>query len=82
MAQEIFNRITVDPGICHGKPCIKGTRIYISIIIDWLASGSTFEDILNAYPTLTKSDLIAVLEYSKKLIQDRNAEMLQDGAIA
>ena len=71
MSQEIFNRITVYPGICHGKPCIKGTRIFISIIIDWLASGSTFEEILNAYPSLTREDVLACLSYATVSVRER-----------
>ncbi|MHA2366868.1 MAG: DUF433 domain-containing protein [Candidatus Hodarchaeales archaeon] len=69
---EIFDRITVDPDICHGKPCIKGTRIFVSIILDWLASNTTFEEILDAYPSLSKEDIISVIEYSKKLINDQS----------
>jgi uncharacterized protein (DUF433 family) len=66
---ELYDRITVNPDICHGKPCIKGTRIFISIILDWLTAGASFEDILDAYPSLTREDIVAVLEYSKLLIE-------------
>lgn len=72
MSIEVFNRITVDPEVVHGKPCIKGTRIFISIILDWLASESSFDDILEAYPTLQKEDIIAVIAYSKKLVENQN----------
>ena len=50
-------RISIDPNICHGKPCIKGTRIWVSLIVDNLAFGSTEEEILEAYPSLTREDI-------------------------
>lgn len=71
MATEIFDRITIDPEICHGKPCIKGTRIFISIILECLASGETFSEILDDYPTLVEKDIIAVINYSKFLIESQ-----------
>ena len=72
MAIEIFDRITVDPEVCHGKPCIKGTRIFISIILDWLSNGHSFEEIIDAYPTLVREDIISVIEYSKQLVEYQN----------
>ena len=44
------NRISIDPNVCHGKPCIKGTQIWVSLIVDNLAFGSTHEEVLEAYP--------------------------------
>jgi len=73
MTKEIFlsDRIAVHPDICHGKPRIKGTRIFISIILDWLAEGSSFDEIIEAYPSLSKEDIKAVFEYSKKVIDNQ-----------
>lgn len=62
--------IVIDPDICHGKPRIKGTRIMISIILEWLEAGKTFEDILDAYPLLTKKDISAAIRYARKLKED------------
>ncbi len=46
----LLKRISVDPEVCLGKPCIRGTRIWVSLILDYLASGMTMEDILQEYP--------------------------------
>ena len=67
----LMERIVVHPEICHGKPRVKGTRIFISIVLDWLAEGSTFEEIIDAYPSLTKEDIKAILVYSRKLIDNQ-----------
>ncbi|MHA1460287.1 MAG: DUF433 domain-containing protein, partial [Promethearchaeota archaeon] len=64
----IEERIETDSEICHGKPCIKGTRIMISIILEWLEAGKTFEEIMDAYPELSKEDLSATVRYARKLI--------------
>lgn len=56
-----LERITVDPNICHGKACIAGTRIPVSVILDNLSSGSTYDEIINAYQSLTIEDIRAAL---------------------
>ena len=60
-------RIAVDSLICHGKPCIKGTRIMVSVILDNLADGLTPEDIVREYPPLTLDDVRAALAYAAVL---------------
>jgi uncharacterized protein (DUF433 family) len=57
-------RITVDPAICHGKACIKGTRIMASIILDNLAAGISSEEILQSYPSITPEDIQAAISYA------------------
>lgn len=69
----IEERIETDSEICHGKPCIKGTRIMISIILEWLEAGKTFEEILDAYPELSKEDLSATVRYARKLIEEEKS---------
>ena len=69
----IEERIEIDPEICHGKPCIKGTRIMISIILEWLEAGKTFEEIMDAYPELSKEDLSATVRYARKLIEEEKS---------
>lgn len=66
----IEDRIEIDPEICHGKPRIKGTRIMISIILEWLEAGKIFDEIINAYPSLTRDDISAVIRYARKLIEN------------
>ena len=65
--EELLKRVTVDPGICAGKPCIRGTRIYIAIILDALAEGLTPEQIIDHYPHLTLEDIRAALAYAAEL---------------
>lgn len=69
----IEKRIETDPEICHGKPCIKGTRIMISIILEWLEAGKTFKEIMDAYPELSKEDLSATVRYARKLIEEEKS---------
>lgn len=65
------NRISTDPVICHGKACIKGTRIMVSVVLDNLAAGQSINDILRLYPTLHKDDVIAAIAYAAELAHER-----------
>jgi uncharacterized protein (DUF433 family) len=67
----LLKRISVDPNICHGKACIAGTRIMISVILDNLAEGKTIEEILENYPTLTREDIQAAILYASYLTKER-----------
>jgi uncharacterized protein (DUF433 family) len=71
MASDIKTRISVDPNICHGKVCIKGTRIMVSVVLDNLAAGESVEAILRSYPTLMPEDIHASLAYAADLARDR-----------
>jgi len=64
-------RITVDPSICHGKACIKGTRIMVSVVLDNLAAGVGTDELLKSYPTLAPDDIHAALEYAAELARER-----------
>ena len=64
-------RITVDPLICHGKVCIKGTRIMVSIILDNLAEGVNETEILRSYPSLKPEDIKAAIAYAAELSRER-----------
>jgi uncharacterized protein (DUF433 family) len=65
------DRISVDPHICHGKACIKGTRIMVSIILDNLAAGEEVSTILRSYPTLKAEDIQAALQYASELVREK-----------
>lgn len=65
------DRISVDPNVCHGKVCVKGTRIMVSVILDNLAAGESPEAILRSYPTLKIEDIRAALWYAADLARDR-----------
>ncbi len=64
-------RISADPNVCHGKVCIKGTRIMVSVILDNLAGGISQERILQSYPTLKSEDIQAALSYAAELSKGR-----------
>jgi uncharacterized protein (DUF433 family) len=64
-------RITSDPSICHGKTCIKGTRIMVSVILDNLAAGISNEEILQSYPSLNQLDIQAAISYAAELARER-----------
>jgi uncharacterized protein (DUF433 family) len=64
---SFLNRITIDPEICHGKPCIRGLRYPVETILELLASGMSTDEVLEDYPDLEKDDLLACMEYAAKL---------------
>lgn len=68
-------RISINPNVCHGKPCIKGTRIWVSLIVDNLAGGSTEAEILEAYPSLTKEDIRAALAYAADMAREHYVDI-------
>ncbi|HUW20634.1 MAG TPA: DUF433 domain-containing protein [Sedimentisphaerales bacterium] len=63
-------RITIDPNICHGQACIKGTRIPVYQIIGMLANGDALEDLLKEYPSLQREDILAALDYAASLAEE------------
>lgn len=64
-------RITVDPQVCHGKACIKGTRVMVSVILDNLAEGTPRDEILSSYPSLVDADIDASIAYAAELARER-----------
>ena len=66
-----LERITIDPVICHGKPCIRGMRWPVEVVLDMLASGMLSEEILKDHPELEKEDILASLSYAKLLSSGR-----------
>ena len=67
----MFERITVDPNICHGQACVKGTRIPVHQVIGMLANGDTVEEILKEFPSLERDDILACLEYAASLAEEQ-----------
>ena len=65
------DKITVDPLVCHGKACIKGTRIMVSVILDNLADGVTENEILKSYPSLRPDDIKAAIAYAAEISRER-----------
>lgn len=68
---KYLDRITVNPEICHGKPCIRGMRWPVEVLLDMILSEMSFEEILEDHPELEKEDILASLEYAKLLVSGR-----------
>ena len=64
-------RIVIDPKVCHGQACIKGTRIPVHQILGMLANGDTIEELLAEYPSLTRQDILACLDYAAALAEEQ-----------
>ena len=71
----LLQRISIDPNVCFGKPCIRGTRIWVALLLDLLAAGSTLEEILADYPQLQRDDLFAALAYAAEMTRERFVEV-------
>jgi uncharacterized protein (DUF433 family) len=69
-------RITFDPEICHGKPCVRGLRYPVENVLEWLASGMSIEEILLQYSDLEKDDIFAVLSFAARLAHIKRFEPL------
>lgn len=65
-------RITIDPEICHGKPTIRGSRLLVSTILELLAGGATWDEIMDDYPNLEAEDIKACLEFAVRLVHFRS----------
>ncbi len=70
-----WNYITVDPTVCHGKACMKGTRIMVSVVLDNLAAGLTVDEIIKSYPSLTREAIRAAIAYAAELTRERIVTM-------
>jgi len=66
---EMFERISSDPDICHGKPCIRGTRIPVYLLVSLVAEGEEPETIISDYPSVTYDDIRAAMRYAAKLCE-------------
>jgi uncharacterized protein (DUF433 family) len=75
---DLLERISVDPLVCHGKACIKGTRIMVSVILDNLAAGISQDEILKSYPTLKPEDIQAAIAYAAELARERLVPMMAE----
>jgi len=70
----LLNRITIDPAICHGKPCIRGLRYPVEVLLDLLSSGMTFDEVLKDYPDLERDDLRAALAFAARLSRTKRLQ--------
>jgi uncharacterized protein (DUF433 family) len=72
---ELLSRITINPNVCFGKPCIRGHRIWVSLILDHLASGMTEGELLAEYPGLEQADILACIAYGAEMSRERFVEI-------
>jgi uncharacterized protein (DUF433 family) len=76
----LLKRISVNPSVCFGKPCIRGTRIWVSLVLDFLASDMTVEELLEEYPQLTREDIRAAIAYGAEMSRERFVEVATGAA--
>ena len=67
----MYERISIDPRVCHGQACIRGTRIPVHQIVRMLANGDTIEELLEDYPSLEREDIVACLDYAAALAEEQ-----------
>ena len=73
--EELLGRISINPNICFGKPCIRGHRIWVSLMLDMLAGGASFAEVLADYPSLEETDLLACIAYGAEMSRERYVEI-------
>jgi uncharacterized protein (DUF433 family) len=73
--EELFSRISIDPNVCFGKPCIRGHRIWVSLVLDLLASGWSFDEILSNYPGIDEADIRACIAYGAEMSRERYVDL-------
>jgi uncharacterized protein (DUF433 family) len=75
---ELLNRISIDPNICFGKPSIKGTRIWVSLILDLLAEGASIKEIVEEYPQLSEMDVRSAIAYGSEMSRERFVDITME----
>jgi uncharacterized protein (DUF433 family) len=73
--KELLARISIDPDICFGKPCIRGHRIWVSLVLDLLSSGWTVQQLLEEYPGIEEADVLACIAYGAEMSRERYVEV-------
>ncbi|MGO8691908.1 MAG: DUF433 domain-containing protein [Thermoguttaceae bacterium] len=76
--EELLKRIAIDPNVCFGKPCIRGTRIWVSLIVENLAEGVSEAELLQAYPQLQPDDVRAALAFAAEVTRERIIPLLPE----
>jgi len=75
---ELLARISIDPNICFGRPCIRGHRIWVSLILDFLASGWSTQQVLENYPGLEEADILASIAYGAEISREHYIDIPAD----
>lgn len=74
-SEELLARISIDPNICFGKPCIRGHRIWVSLVLDLLSSGTSVKEIIADYPGLVEADVMACIAYGAEMSRERYVDL-------
>lgn len=77
---DLLRRISINPQVCFGQPCIRGTRIWVSLLLDFLAAGASVDEILDNYPQLEREDVLAAIAYGAEMSRERFVELPGDSA--
>ena len=75
-SENLLSRITVDPDICHGKPCLRGLRYPVETILEYLAGGDSKDDLLSEFPDLEREDILACHEFARQMLKARTAHLV------
>lgn len=75
MMNPLLEPISINPNICFGKPCIRGTRIWVSLVLDFLADGMSIQDVLEQYPHLVEEDIRAAIAYGVEMSRERYVDL-------
>ncbi|MCC6322227.1 MAG: DUF433 domain-containing protein [Phycisphaerales bacterium] len=81
-ASDLLTRIQIDPAVCGGKPCVRGTRIWVTLILDLLAGGMSQEELLREYPQLQAVDVRACIAYAAEMSRERFIDVSKGSACA
>lgn len=73
--ENLLSRITVDPLVCHGKPCVRGLRYPVEVLLEYLAGGDSTEDILAEFPDLEREDILACHEFARRMLATKSAHL-------
>jgi uncharacterized protein (DUF433 family) len=73
---SLLSRITIDPAVCHGKPCVRGLRYHVETLLELLSSGMTFDEVLSDYADLEREDLLAILAFAARLSQTKRLQRI------
>ena len=74
---DLLSRITIDPAVCHGKPCVRGLRYPVEMLLELLSSGMTLDAVLADYPDLEREDLFAAMAYGARLARTRRLQPVE-----
>ncbi|MBI4860679.1 MAG: DUF433 domain-containing protein [Candidatus Riflebacteria bacterium] len=73
--EELLSRISINPDVCFGRPCIRGHRVWVSLILDLLAGGTNPRDLLDQYPGIEEADILACIAYGAEMSRERFVDL-------